>query len=334
MTLPPPKEPALQPTPPRKTQPRKKTQPGAKRHRKIDPQTVAIITAIIGLVGTIVTVIFTSPVIITWIQQKTAPPATVTTAAPSETPSPAPALATETALPILAAAATETLPPPSATPIPATDTPAASPTPASALPAWGSCISADVWVSYKGYSLPTNKNGCWQLDKYGMIAQNDLAFFLPDVPGKAFYGLYAPFASASRVRFSIQIDELTTLNDEDGNIAVAIIPLDTPVPLPTRGTQLLFQVETSAPHPSFVRLKTQERNQPEKYIPNLPQYEFGRRYEFEFQLAATTMTIYQDGQQITAQPLGLPIAPRALWIGYTLPQGGSLTAAISGVYVR
>ncbi len=221
--------------------------------------------------------------------------------------------------------------PPTLTPLPvlppSTLTPAPAPTTAIG---GGNCFAADVWSPHLGVAAPLNVGGCWQLDNHGLFPHDNLTLSLQNIPAGKFYGLYRPIPLTGVIDFTIQIDELQTYGDQDGNITIAIIHSD--LPDPNLGISLLFQVETSPPNFSPVRLKIHERNQLEVYVPDLPVYEFGRAYHFTLALSSGTLTIDMDGEPI-GSPISIPFTERSLWIGYQLPGGTSLAATLSDLTI-
>ncbi len=244
--------------------------------------------------------------------------------------SPEPTLTTTPSLDLTPALTPIASPTPTLSPTPVVPA-SPSPIPTSVLFGDGKCISADAWMPYQGVSLPINKNGCWDLEKWGMFAHTNFILSLKDITVDRFYGIYKTLPASSVVSFTIQINELTTLNDEDGNIAVAVIPNNAPDP--NLGVELLFQVETSPPHLSPIRLKTHERNEPERYIKDIPAYEFEKPYMVRMELIGNSLVIYLNDQRI-AGPLNITFQDSSLWIGYRLPVGGTLSAEISDFVIE
>jgi hypothetical protein len=249
-------------------------------------------------------------------------PAAISMALDTSTSAPLP---TSTPLPTLAPQAAVTFAPIPTDPPTIATTPMPSPTTSLG---GGGCFSVSLWKPYAGSGLPTNEHGCWQIEKYGMFANDNLTLSFKNLPTSRFYGIYARLPSSGEVQFTIQIDQFTTMDDDDGNIAFAIVPSDRPDP--NVGVTLFFKVETSYPDAALVKLKTHERGQAEKYIRDLPAYEFGEAYRFRLVIVGSTLAIYREDQPI-AGPFDLPFADRSLWVGYYLPAKANLSATISDI---
>jgi hypothetical protein len=184
-------------------------------------------------------------------------------------------------------------PPPTTAPFTPSPFPSPSLTPSpTSLLGGGNCLSKAIWTPYQGVILPEIRDGCWQADKYGLIASDNLTFNLTNLSTRRFYGIYTPVSPASDIYFTVQIDKLSTENNEYGNIAIAIVSSDAIAP--NLGIQLLFQVESSPPLPSPLILKTHQRGNAEVPIPT--EFAFGKPYEFQLALTESSFRIYLNGE--------------------------------------
>ncbi|GAB4582144.1 MAG: hypothetical protein Fur0022_49000 [Anaerolineales bacterium] len=311
---------------------RRETKTNAQGHYQFNNVPVGNYTIIVrqtqidGILGGFIrseTVNFTIPV--------STPTLTTSTLEPPETPD-APTLTTNTEAPN----PTETDSPtptiePSATDSP-TAHPSPTPTPTSVL-GGNNCISTNIWNPYEGVIKPPNQSNCWKAEQYGFFTENgNITINLTNSLNKdKFYGLSTNIEDSVVIELILTINKLSVPNDLDGNIVFAIVNEE--LVSPRYGVALLFQVEVSNPIPPPLHIKTHERNQGEKYIDDLPLFEYGREYHIKIELTAGTVVFHLDNEKIT-DPITIPFSDRVFWLGYTIPPGGELIANISNITIH
>lgn len=266
------------------------------RGPRLDP---AIIAALIGLAGVVITVLCTSPLLVTWLQRQPTPsPTTLSTTSPG--------LATE---PVTSFTLAPTLPP--------------------GEDFQNDCIASGNWQLYPEGTFTPDAQGCWELSSWGISAQaNGLVLLLTAPQSDQTHALSTPLAKNVDVAFTFQIDTLTTPFDQPENVAVGIVPESNPGP--SKGVLLLFQIESSQPNaPILLKIRNQGT---ESEVGNNAKYRLSEPHRFTFRVDDISLSILQDNVQI-AGPFNVPSA-RSFWIGYTVPSGGNLAAVVSNFSVQ
>lgn len=265
---------------------------------RLDP---TIIAALIGLAGVVITVLCTSPLLVTWLQRPPAPSPTTSLNSPTSS-----TLATKTSA--------------SFTPLP---------TVAPGADFQKECIASTTWQLYPEGTFSPNAQGCWELSSWGMSAQTKgLVLLLASPSADQTHALYTPVGKKVDVVFTLQIDTLSTTFDQPGNVAVGIVP--TSDPSPSKGSLLLFQVESSQQN-APINLKTRSQGT-ESGVGNNLKYRTGEPHRLTLRLEDISLNILLDNNQI-AGPFNVPSA-RSFWIGYTMPGGGNLSAIVSNLSIQ
>jgi hypothetical protein len=259
---------------------------------KMDP---AIIAALIGLAGVVITALLSSPLLLNLLQRTPAPSTTST------------ALATG------AATTPFTL----------------SPTLAPGEDFQSECIASGTWQLYPQSPLPSDNQGCWDLSSWGVSAQaKSLVLLLTSPQSDQTRALYTSLGKKADVGLTFQVNTLLTAFDQPANVAVGIVPGTDPSP--AQGVLLLFQVESSQSNaPTFLKIRNQGA---ESGIGNNTKYKSGEPHRFTFRLEEISLTILMDNTPL-AGPFNIPSA-RSLWIGYTVPSGGNLSAVVSNLSIQ
>ncbi len=232
---------------------------------KMDP---AIIAALIGLAGVVVTALLSSPLLLNLLQRTPAPsPTTLASASTAPT--------TEVATTL----------------VPGVDF-------------QNECIASRTWQLYPKSTLAPDTQGCWDLSSWGVSAQaKSLVLLLTSPPSDQTRALYTPVGKKTDVAFTFQVDTLLTAFDQPENIAVGIVPGDNPGP--AQGVLLLFQVESSQSNaPTFLKIRNQGT---ESGIGNNTKYRSGEPHRFTFRLNDISLTILMDNAPL-AGPFNIPSA--------------------------
>lgn len=232
---------------------------------RMDP---AIIAALIGLAGVVVTALLSSPLLVNLLQRTPAPSPTALVTGGATTPS------------IL----TPTL-------VPGEDF-------------QNECIASGTWQLYPKSTVTSDTQGCWDLSSWGVSAQaKGLVLLLSSSASDQTHALYTLVGKNVEVGLTLQIDTLSTAFDQPENLAIGIAPAN--APSPSNGSLLLLQVESSQRN-APVYLKT--RNQgTESGLGNNAKYPIGEPHRLTFRLEDIRLTILMDNSPL-AGPFNIPSA--------------------------
>lgn len=269
---------------------------------------VPVITAIIGVVGTIAVAYF----------------AFRSNIAPKELE----ISATQTAESVKATQTAAVLSAiPTATPSnPSIEEPLSPPTPTAAAEAYlfqDGCIDKNKWTLVEGNTAPENNN-CWNLESKGIFALQGkgLSISVINPPSSKIGGLVASISSDTDVSFDMEISDLTTPSNWNTNIAIGLLPNANSTPSQD-GTSILFQ--SGLPNkPIWMML--QIPNVPQKYLPP-PRIDLNKIYNVKLEIRGTRLITYLDYEIVDDRNLAK--SHPFLWVGYAVSQGGTLSVTLS-----
>jgi len=192
------------------------------------------------------------------------------------------------------------------------------------------CISSTNWQPYSEPSESLVRNDCWDLDKWGIAAeQGNLLIVAENNRGSTIQdqytrrGILTPLSPSTTISLDVVITILSTnYVDQLSNLTIAIIPSN-PID-PMSGVSLIYQRE-STDYPIFMKLN--ERGTSQDYLPL--SYSPNQKHHLMIETSAVSVSIYVDGSLVVG-PEPLPLNP-ALWIGYLLPRSGEINATISSL---
>ncbi|MBK9008062.1 MAG: hypothetical protein IPM31_13855 [Anaerolineae bacterium] len=265
-----------------------------------------VITAIIGVIGTIAVAYFT-------FRSNVAPKELEISA----TQTAESFKATQTAA-VLFAVPTDT---PSITASEASLTP--SPTTSSAYLFEDGCINKGVWSLLEGNTAPENNN-CWNLENKGIFAlqETGLSINVINPPSSRVNGLVTGISSDTDISFKMEISELATISDWNTNIAIGLLPSATSIPSQD-GTSILFQSGVQD-KPIWMMLQMPDIKQ--IYLPP-PRISINQVYNVKLEIRGTRLITYLEYEIVDDR--SLPKAHPFLWVGYTVAQGATLSVTLT-----
>jgi hypothetical protein len=336
----PPSPPSKEPTPQSET-------PAPEREKKPEKKLeTPIVVAIISAVATLITSILGSPFFSTLVNQAGAP--TPTPAAeialsqnsllsanlpggetPRATFTPAasgtglreftatpPEEDSASAPPMLEPTSIATLPPPKQ----------ADPTP-TAAPPFFQCLAVDVWFPYPSTLNPGTSHGCWDLAEWGFSTDPGRLSLVHNPAKDQQRGIYTPISGDVDIRFSLRLDEFRTRTNKAGFLNLGVVQND-PFSI-YKGGYLSYQ-QPSPGTASPVRVLISGSNQATQKISAL---DAGFQHEVLLSIQDDLMRVYLNGEQ-AGDPVSLPHAKRAFWIGYVLPSKGELEVSITNFTIQ
>jgi hypothetical protein len=190
-----------------------------------------------------------------------------------------------------------------------------SPTASSAYFFQDGCINKDTWALLQGNTAPENNN-CWNLENKGIFAINGtgLSINVINPPSSRVNGLVTSISSDTDVSFDMEISNLSTTSDRNTNVAVGLLPSATSIPSQD-GSSILFQ--------SGVQDKP---NIKQIYLPP-PRISLNQIYNVKLEIRGTRLITYLDYEIVDDR--NLPKNHPFLWIGYTVAQGGTLSVTLT-----
>lgn len=278
--------------------------------KRIDP---AIIIAVITVIGTLITAIFASPVLIALIQKT--PPPTITSAetlAPSSTPTLTAAIAVATDTP-------PTTPPP-------TSTPTTTPTVIAGQDFQSGCINANLWTPYTTNLLLSqalsSQNGCWQILEMGLSAQDKgLLLSNQGATESGTYGIVTSIPQNAAIEFVVKVVRIS-----DGELKFGVVS----GPSPSSDFEGVFMAMRDG---GVLGFRTASGSEEKNVIAYTVSYYPGT-YKFRFDLAGIRLTISRDGSTIDYKPMDITFSTRLFFIGYQVNKNGSVEADISGLAIQ
>lgn len=192
------------------------------------------------------------------------------------------------------------------------------------------CINSTTWTPDYGDFQSKDKNGCWQLLDLGISAQNGgLLLFLRQPEKDLSHGIFTPIPQNVVIEFTFQVNELETSSSaRNTDIVFGIVPANEPDPF--KGLVFLLDVQSKQQNPIF--LKLDEPNQEPKLLRS--QYDFGKEYKVKLDIEELIFNAIINGDNKIINTRSIPFADRAFWIGYTVPNGGTLSALISHITIQ
>jgi hypothetical protein len=191
------------------------------------------------------------------------------------------------------------------------------------------CIDKNIWSLVQGASASSNNN-CWDLQNKGIAAIQGKGLTINVVATQAatFYGIVTQISTLSDIKFAFQISKLSTTSAWNTNVAVGLLPNPTSAPN-IDGASILFQAEKpNSPIWMMLQLPNQAK---EIYLPP-PRLQPNQIYNVKMELRGKQLVIYFNDEKIDDRSLSNNYS--YLWIGYTVPEGGALSAIISGLSIE
>ncbi len=212
------------------------------------------------------------------------------------------------------------------TPVPPMPTNTDSPIP-STVPVTPKCFDGHVWAPYEPDNAITMENDCWNLLPWGLSEEANTIFIQPGFilnVGQS-HGIYTPIPTNCRISFEITVNKFTGMQSLSGNIGAGIISMD---PIGPGMSRLLYYHYI---YPSNnISIKTGIDGQYANILPKT--LDFSKPQTVEMVLDGRNLTISIDNQPITT--MDVPLAKRAFWISYTIPESSQLNATISNIEIH
>ncbi|UCG25264.1 MAG: TIR domain-containing protein [Chloroflexota bacterium] len=196
------------------------------------------------------------------------------------------------------------------------------------------CILADFWIPNPASSLQTDERNCWNLSNWGIEARENGLLISANQPGNEMInGIYSRIAEDVTIDFEIRVDQLwTSYDDVLTNIGFGVLPSNLSS---DAGHFVYYQKESPQDgYPVFV--KHRERGGYDAYLTldgDYVRYPLGRVDRIEMSLVDNVLNIYLNDSKV-AGPLNVTFQDRVFWIGYRMPEGGTIEAQISELSIQ
>ena len=189
------------------------------------------------------------------------------------------------------------------------------------------CITADLWFLYPTTLKPEISNGCLDLAEWGFSTDQGRLLLAPNPVQDQQRGIYTPISGDVDIRFSLQLNEFRTHLNKVGFLHFGIVQND-PFSIYTGGFLSYQQPTPGAASP--IRVLISGSNQATQKISVL---EVGFQHDVLLSIKDDLMMVYLNGKQ-TGDPVSLPPAHRAFWIGYVLPSKSELDVMITNFTIQ
>lgn len=190
------------------------------------------------------------------------------------------------------------------------------------------CIDIDNWTPHGKDNFLYNDDGCWSLQSWGFINENNYLRINPKWKKEEEQenGIYTPIINDDDFEFTIQIKNIETIFDLPAKIQFGIIDLDA---LDYGyGTYLTYHTWTTKP--DYVGLKMEiienERNL-ETPFP-LTKLNFNMDQLITFSIKGNYLSVYINNESVV-NSVRLESINRAFYIGYYIPADSELLAIIT-----
>jgi len=193
------------------------------------------------------------------------------------------------------------------------------------------CFDQSLWMPYKKDSnSSTSEKGCLNLSTWGFFARDNGLLIFPDYPLPAgqFHGIYTPISNyitnsaKAEIRFKIQIEKIDVASDRSANIGIGIINLDPPG---LASSRLIFYHYIPQVSSSNIDLNIGIDGNYDDALPY--SLAISSSQEVTLIIDGPVLTVVIDGHTLS-NIIKIPFEKRALWISYSLPQGGLMKANI------
>lgn len=194
------------------------------------------------------------------------------------------------------------------------------------------CINSALW-----FSLDNEQDDkCLPLDKYGIYADDGGATFSFTNASyeRIRHGIFTPIEKGTQIRFRLSISDLyTPVNDDLANLSLGIISRNS-FNLET-DTLLIYQRESPQKgYPIF--MKKGERGGFESYLSQNGKYvEYAKNTSQEIFIDVSDtnqLTVYVDGLPVIQ--VSVPFQDKVFWIGYRLSGNCQINAEISELQIQ
>jgi hypothetical protein len=179
----------------------------------------------------------------------------------------------------------------------------------------------DLWFPYPASLDPDAGSSCWDLAGWGFSTGQGHLYLVHTPDRDQERGIYMPVSGDADIRFTIELNELRTRLNKIGFLNFGVVQND-PISIYSGGFFSYQQITPGAGSP--VRVLISGSRQPTQKISTL---EAGFRHEVLLSITDDLMTVYLNGEQV-GDPVRVPAADRAFWIGYVLPSQTELDAVI------
>jgi hypothetical protein len=163
-----------------------------------------------------------------------------------------------------------------------------------------------------------------------MSAQNSGLLFFSRQPSKdESHGIYTKILQNAIIEFTFRIDELATSSSaRNTDVDFGIVPANEPDP--TKG--LIFLLEVQSLKQNDVYLKLDEPSLARKFL--VPHYNYKQDYKVKLELNGLLFNAVIDGDDKVINTRSIPFSERAFWIGFTIPNGGTLSVSIKNISIQ
>lgn len=199
--------------------------------------------------------------------------------------------------------------------------------PTPAAPSIFQCIAADLWFPYPTTYNPDISSGCLNLVEWGFSTDQGRLLLVHNPVQDQQRGIYMPISGDVDIRFSIQLNDFRTRKNKVGFLNFGVVQ-DDPFSIYNGGYLSYEQPTPGAASP--LRVLISGNKQATQKISIL---EAGFQQDVLLSVEDDLMKVYLNGEQ-AGDPVNLPHADKAFWIGYVLPSKTELDVVINNFTIQ
>ena len=219
----------------------------------------------------------------------------------------------------------------SATPITAVpETPTMSPDYIVSRGLNGNCFDAQYWTPKNAIALSTDDKNCWILDEWGILPEaGGFKVFINPAKSVASHWVSTAIPENARISFTINISNFQTVDDVYGSLVFGFGKASEDF---LRGDFLIYRViQAQSRIYTYFGDPLSHQITP---IPHIEEYPKDVDQKVILVINKLSLEIYLDGERVV-DPRSLSTNERQLfWMGFRLPQNGSLNATISNFEIN
>ena len=181
------------------------------------------------------------------------------------------------------------------------------------------CINATDWMPSPESSLFSNENNCWDLSSSGIAAQDGKLFFAIQNSAEQRAAIYTPVPKEGSISFNVRIDTFIS-GETNGNLAFGVGTADNWL---SKGKFVFFRATDSGYYIVYGGEITKVGEN------TIDAYEIGTDVVITFEFKNLVFDIFVDNTKVVSD---IPISaskPQVFWIGYRLLPNSKLVAYVS-----
>jgi hypothetical protein len=189
-----------------------------------------------------------------------------------------------------------------------------------------SCFALEVWFPYPATLNPGVPDGCWNLAEWGFSTNQGQLFLVHNPAQDQQRGVYLPISGDAAIQFTLQMNEFRTRSNDGGFLHFGIVQ-DAPFSNYNGGYLSYQQPSPGASSP--IRVLVNGTNQGTQTVLTL---EKGFQQAIRLSVEEDLLVVFLDNVP-AGEPISLPRADRAFWIGYVLPGKAELDVSLTDFVV-